>query len=453
MAVTRPRALLRSTPVRLATLLVALFTLVSLVSFGGTYLVIRNNLYAGMRADLEQQMAGFNAAPSASALAALIANQGAVTDPSQRILTYLAPNGQVFGNVALSRGAEGFLQLDLGPNASGAPRNYLGLAGNFFGGQLIIAENRQQVVALGNMFLDVLILSLLPTFAIALGGGLIMARRSKARVERITETLESLTSGDLAARVAALPGDDDDLALIGTRIDRMAERQEASTEALRQVSADIAHDLKTPIQRLAVLLDQLGNSPALGTADAALALRARTEADGIAATFQSLLQIAQIEGGSPRARFTPVNLVEVARTFAEIYEPSAEDSGHGLTSTLPESPVMVMGDSALLGQAVANLLENALRHTPDGTSIDLRVGIEAGRALIEVSDSGPGIPVEERDKVLRRLYRLERSRTTPGSGLGLSLVAVIAELHDADLTLGDNAPGLIVRLDFPASTA
>lgn len=441
-----PHAFLRSTPVRLAVFLVALFALVSLVSFGGTYLMIRNSLYAGMRANLEQQMAGFSAAPSASALAAIIANQGAITDPGQRILTYLAPDGQVYGNTNLERGPEGFLQLDLGPATS--PRNYLGLAGDYFGGRLIVAENRQTVVALGNMFLDVLILSLLPTFAVALGGGLWLARRSKSRVERITQTLESLTSSNLAARVASMPSDDD-LALIGAHIDRMAARQQSATEALRQVSADTAHDLKTPIQRLSVLLNQLEAQPDLSEAGAALATHARTEADRIAATFQSLLQIAQIEGGSPKARFTPVDLTQIVHTFTEIYLPSAEDRHQTLTLTAPQTPVMVLGDQNLLGQALANLIENALRHPPEGSAITVTLTTYATQAVLTVADTGPGIPAEERQNVLRRLYRLEQSRTTAGSGLGLSLVAVIADLHGATLTLEDNAPGLVVRIALP----
>lgn len=443
----RPLAFLRSTPLRLTAFLVLLFTLVSLASFGGTFLVIRNSLYAGMRADLEQQMAGFGAAPSASALAALIANQGAVTDPAQRILTYLAPDGTVYGNVALSRGPEGFLRLDLGEEAKTGARSYFGLAGDFFGGQLIVADNRQPVVALAGMFLDVLLLSLLPTFAVAIGGGLYIARRSQARVDRIVATLDRLTSGDLSARLDAMPRNDD-LTAIGEGINRMAARQEASTEALRQVSADIAHDLKTPIQRLAVLLDQLATRPGLAEDSAALAAQARDEAGRITATFQSLLQIAQIEGGSPKARFAPVDLAEVARTFVEVYEPAADDNGHVLRLDLGAAPVLVPGDRGLLGQALANLIENALHHTPGGTTITVSVGNAEGHPTLAVTDTGPGIPAEERGNVLRRLYRLERSRTTPGSGLGLSLVAVIAELHDAKLTLEDAGPGLRVELSF-----
>jgi signal transduction histidine kinase len=439
----------RSTPLRLAAFLVALFACVSLASFGATYLLIRNSLYAGMKADLQRQMAGFSAAPSASALAALIANQGAVTDPSRMILSYLAPDGQVFGNVALSRGPQGFLQIDLGPGKKGNPRNYLGLAGNFFGGQLIVAESREPVLALGATFLDVLFLSLLPTIIIALGGGLYLARRSHGRVARITATLDRLTAGDLSARVAGLPRADD-LAAIGEGINRMAARQEASTEALRQVSADIAHDLKTPIQRLALMLDQLAGCSGLAAPEADLARRAKAEAESIVATFQSLLQIAQIEGGSPKARFATVDLAEVARTFAEIYEPSAEDNGQSLALALADGAAEVVGDRGLLGQALANLIENALRHTPRGSRISVRVSAGPEGAVLEVADTGPGIPAEERQKVLRRLYRLERSRTTPGSGLGLALVAAIAEMHGAALELEDAAPGLAVRLRFPA---
>ncbi|WP_127900474.1 HAMP domain-containing sensor histidine kinase [Solirhodobacter olei] len=440
----------RSTPLRLAGFLLALFACVSLASFGATYLLIRSSLMAGMKDDLQRQMAGFSAAPSASALAALIANQGAVTDPSRMILSYLAPDGQVYGNAALSRGPQGYLQIDLGPGKKGNPRNYFGLAGNFFGGQLILAESREPLEALGATFLDVLFLSLLPTIIIALGGGLYLARRSDAKVARITATLDRLTAGDLSARVAGLPRADD-LAAIGDGVNRMAAGQEASTEALRQVSADIAHDLKTPIQRLALMLDRLAGQEGLAEPEAELAGRAREEAERIVATFQSLLQIAQIEGGSPKARFGPVDLAEVARTFAEIYEPSAEDSGQSLELALPEGATEVSGDRGLLGQALANLIENALRHTPPGSRIFVRVRVEAGGVVLEVADTGPGIPEEERGKVLRRLYRLERSRTTPGSGLGLALVAAIAEVHGAELELGDAAPGLVVRLRFPAA--
>lgn len=443
--------LLRSTPLRLALGLVMLFALVSTLAFGASYLVVRNNLEATMRADLAQEMAGFRAAPSAGALASLVQAEAQVTDPSRRILTYLAPDGEVFGNVALSRSQNGYLQISLPPGSRGSGGNYLGLAGTFFGGQLIVAQSRDQMGGLGDMFRNVLILTLLPTFALALGGGILLALRSKARVESITATLERLTTGDLSARVPKMRGRADDLSFIGDRIDRMAARQQAATEALRQVSADIAHDLKTPIQRVSVMLNQLEERESLTDQDAELAARARAEADRIVATFQSLLQIAQIEGGSPKSRFAPVDLSDLARTFVEIFEPTAEDRGQRITLTDDSGGTAeVMGEKGLLGQVLANLIENALNHTPEGSHIAVRLRKDAAAVVLEVADTGPGIPEEERENVLRRLYRLERSRTTPGSGLGLALVSVIAELHEAELTLDDAKPGLLVRMIFRA---
>ena len=144
-----------------------------------------------------------------------------------------------------------------------------------------------------------------------------------------------------------------------------------------------------------------------------------------------------------------VDLGLLGATFAEVYAPTAEEAGGALHFTPPEGQITVEGDKTLLGQVIANLVENALRHTPPGTPVTLAVTREGGRAVLSVADAGPGIPEAERGNVLRRLYRLESSRTTQGSGLGLSLVAVIGDLHGAELTLADNGPGLRVTLRFP----
>jgi len=255
-----------------------------------------------------------------------------------------------------------------------------------------------------------------------------------------------MTGGNLEARVTGLDGAPDDIADIGRAVNRMAAAQAATVASLRQVSADIAHDLKTPIQRVSVQLSRLEEAGLSGE-QAEIAARARQETSSIVKTFQSLLQIAQIEGGRIEEQFSRFDLGDVVAGIVDVFEPTAEESGHNLV-LVREGPAFVTGERQLLGQVTTNLIENALRHAPPGSRIEVAVG--AGpKPFLRVSDDGPGIPEDERDNVLKRHYRLERSRTTEGSGLGLALVSAIADLHKAELKLGDAEPGLTVTLTFP----
>lgn len=443
--------LLRSSPVRLAFGLVILFSVVNLLSLGLAWLKIRSNVEAQIAANLDQQIAGFRVTRDPHTLAALVEAEAAAIDPANRILVFVAPDGVSYGNArAEIRGRE----ISLAQRAAGrplSPEGYEYRTRAMARGMLIVAESRRALRDTEEIFIAVLIFSILPTVLISLGAGTWLAVASARRVGRIETALRRLEAGDLAARVAD-EGAADDLARIGAGIDRMARAQEGAMSALRQVSADIAHDLKTPIQRISLILAELAARLGEGTAEADLVARAATEADRAAAVFQSLLLIAQIEGGGGKARFGTVDLAEVLRTFAEIYTPAAEDSGHRLIlGDLPDMPVRVQGDRGLIGQAVANLIENGLRHTPPGARLSLGLAQTPDGAVITVADDGPGIPEEERGNVLRRLYRLERSRSTPGHGLGLSLVQAIADLHGARLHLDDNHPGLRVEISFPAT--
>lgn len=445
--------LARSTPVRLALGLVALFSLVSVATLGVAYVQIRGNLAKQISATLDQHVAGLRVTNDPAALAALVTAEAAAADPEQRILVFIAPDGRSVGNARADVRGD---QVGLAPLQNGRK---LGSEGYEYrivpmaGGLMVVAESLEPTKELRETFLDLVALSLIPTILLSLAAGVWLAAASARRVGQIETALNRMAEGDLSARVDG-PDGGGDLSRIGSGIDRMASAQEAATAALRQISADIAHDLKTPVQRLGLMLADLRDRLPDEGPEADLAARAAEEADRAVAVFQSLLQIAQIEGGSPKARFGPVDLAAVVRTFVEIYEPAAEDSGHVLRlSPLPEGPVTVTGDRNLLGQAVANLIENALRHTPPGTRIDIALARPAGRAMLTVADTGPGIPDAERDKVRRRLYRLERSRTTPGHGLGLSLVEAIAQAHGAELDLTDNAPGLRVTLTFPDTAA
>ena len=186
------------------------------------------------------------------------------------------------------------------------------------GAQLTIARNLSAIQALGDVFLSILGLSLIPTVLIALSGGLYLARRSAGHVRTISGTLGRLTGGELDARIGPTAGWSSDLSAIGRKIDTMANAQEASVAAIRQVSSDIAHDFKTPIQRVAVYLNDLSDREGLDTASQGLLDKAKAELNGIVGVFHALLQIAQIETGSPRAGFEPVDLSELCATFREI---------------------------------------------------------------------------------------------------------------------------------------
>lgn len=449
----RVAQLMRSTPIRQALLLVAAVAVVNLLTLGGAWLKMRGDLVQSIRSDLSRELASFDVSATPGALATLVTARAGVTDPAETVYVFLGADGRQAGNARASLDRDTVQINALAPTRPISDQGYVHEMRRLSGGILIVAQSLEPIARLSDTFASLLAFSLLPTLAISLALGALIARRSARRVEQIEATLNRIAAGDLAARCPPAPGLDDDLARIGSGINRMAGKQQAATESLRQVSTDIAHDLRTPLQRISLMLDKLRTElPDTGPA-ADLADRAAEESARAVAVFGSLLQISQIEGGRPAARFARFDLRDPVRQIAELYTPTAEDRGDRLDLLLPPGPVPVDGDAGLIGQALANLLENALRHAPPGGRIT--VSVESGLAgpTVSIADTGPGIPTGEREKVLRRLYRLEQSRTTPGNGLGLALVNAIAALHSARLSLEDAAPGLRVTLTFPAPGA
>ncbi|WP_161594653.1 sensor histidine kinase [Marimonas lutisalis] len=439
----------RSTPVRQALLLVLVVALLTLTSLGAAYLKMRSDTARAIHNDLRQELAAFDVSATPGALATLVAARARVTDPAETVYAFLGNDGRYAGNAraVLTGGQVRLSALDASRPLGDA--GYLHEIERLSGGVLIVAESLAPIARLTDTFLSLLAFSLGPTILVSLGLGVLIARRSARRVARIEATLDDIAGGNLAARYDTCDRSGDDISRIGQGINRMAGKQQTATEALRQVTTDIAHDLRTPLQRLSVLLDDLrSHLPADGPASD-LANSARGETERATDVFRALLHIAQIEGGEPASRFGPVDLVATARQIAELYAPTADERGDQLVLDLPDLPVMITGDAGLLGQALANLVENALRHAPAGGTLTISVTSDGPAADLTVGDTGPGIPEAERANVLRRLYRLERSRTTSGNGLGLALVSAIASLHEAELSLADNHPGLRVTLRFP----
>ena len=284
---------------------------------------------------------------------------------------------------------------------------------------------------------------------LALVSGLFISSMTLRRIELISDTTNRIRDGSLADRVP-VGGSGDEFDRLAGSINGMLDAIQDLTEGIRQVSNDIAHDLRTPLTRLRQGLEtaqRKGQKPE----DFKTAIdHVLKQVDTILSIFGALLRIGQIEAGTRRAHFAEHSLSELLSSLVETYGPVAADCGKRLDAQITEG-LAVLGDQELLTQMMANLIENALEHTPTGTEIVVTLVRERGEALATVSDNGPGIPSEVRDKAFRRFYRLDASRQSPGSGLGLSIVAAIAKLHVIDVELTDNAPGLRVTLRFPVS--
>ena len=313
------------------------------------------------------------------------------------------------------------------------------------GYRLIIGDDDERSEALQKAVLEGFLWAFAGVVVLGIAGGYGLSYDMHRRLAAMTGAAEAIIDGDLARRIP-VRGSDDDLDRLSVTFNRMLDRIGALMDSLRQVSSDIAHDLRTPLTRLRQRLEasRTQASPEAGAEAVEGALR---DVDAILETFAGLLRIAQIEGGARRAAFRPLDLARIARTVAEAFAPSAEDAGQSLTLEAP-AELPIDGDPELLTQMLANMVENALRHAGDRASVVVRAGQDAGMAVVMVSDNGPGVPAAERARIFDRFYRLERSRSTAGSGLGLALVAAVARLHDATVALADAGPGLEVRIAF-----
>lgn len=283
---------------------------------------------------------------------------------------------------------------------------------------------------------------------LALVGGVVTSRSSLRRIGAINATVGEIMTGDLTRRI---PRDEagDDFSQLVDNLNRMLDRIESLLEGVKQVSDNIAHDLRTPLARLRNRLDELGKGGGSDQERSAAVEAAIGEADGLLATFGALLRIARIESASQRSGFVSVDLGQLVADVVEFYEPLAEERRQTLSAARSERGPTVRGDRDLLLQALANLVDNALKHTPEEGRIEVRAELVHARPQLVVHDDGPGIPEGEREAVFRRFHRLDASRSSPGSGLGLSLVAAVARLHDVDVALEDGDPGLVAVLRWP----
>lgn len=311
------------------------------------------------------------------------------------------------------------------------------------GGVLTVAGDTYDILDLRARLDRFMIAAGLAITLFALLGGYLAGGMFIRRLGRVNAAIGRVMAGHVEERLPMI-GISREFDLLSSNLNAMLDRIEGLVEGLRQVTTDIAHDLRTPLSRLRQHLEGMRAS---GRDDAAIASAIR-QTDEILAIFRALLRIGSFEGGDGRQYFTPVDLSEVLDRVVAALQPVAEDRNKVLTANIAPD-CLVVGDGELLAQMLINLIDNAIRHTPPGTRIAAMLDRADSDLVMTISDDGPGIPEAERGKVLTRFYRLDRSRHMPGAGLGLSMVSAIAALHWFSLELRDSGPGLTVRLTCP----
>jgi signal transduction histidine kinase len=321
------------------------------------------------------------------------------------------------------------------------------------GFRLLVGRDVEERVRIREIIGRAFGISLLLVAVLGCLGGWFVTRRVLKRVDAMTETTATIMAGDLTGRLH-VSGTGDELDRLALNLNAMMDRIGELMTGLAEVSNNIAHDLKTPLTRLRNKADE-----ALRSAKSPEELRTALdgiieESDNLIRIFNALLMIARLEAGHPHEAAAEFDVAEVARGVVELYEPLAEDAGVALRLEA-EPDLLVHGNRELVGQAVANLLDNAIKYGAEGTdgrpaAVTVTASRDQDSVLVTVGDAGPGIPDAERDRVLERFVRLEAARSRPGFGLGLSLAAAVARLHGGVLRLNDNAPGLKAVLCLPA---
>ncbi|UGA44727.1 ATP-binding protein [Bradyrhizobium quebecense] len=273
-----------------------------------------------------------------------------------------------------------------------------------------------------------------------------VTRRTVGRIESINATSRAIMLSGLDQRIP-LHGSHDEWDRVAENLNLMLDRIQTLMGDVKQVSENIAHDLRTPLTRMRGRLEKAYHAPRNGEGDAALIGDTIADLDAVLGMFASITRISEIETRARKGAFRTVNLVEIAGEVVELYDAAAEEVTTHL-DLAGDPAVLVTGDRDLLFDAIANLVDNAIKHGRPGGRVTVTCDNDEGGPVISVADDGPGIPAEQHDRVFKRFYRLEQSRYTPGNGLGLSLVAAVASLHGARIELRDNAPGLLCRLVF-----
>ncbi|WP_238564943.1 sensor histidine kinase [Sphingobium bisphenolivorans] len=314
------------------------------------------------------------------------------------------------------------------------------------GGRLVVAADRAIVDQMDLQLLALFLCAFALILAVGTAAVVGLGRLVGARLSTMEDSAEAIMAGDLSRRMPH-NGSGEEFDRLAMILNSMLDRIQSLMDNLRQVSCDIAHDLRTPLSRLRGRLEEVERTAAEPLQQERLILAIR-EADDLLNLFSSILAISEIEGRSVRSRFQAVDLAETIREIAEAFRPAFDQAGKSLM--LEIAPATILGDRQLIQRCLANLLDNVLAHTSPGTAATIAMEKRDKGIALLITDNGPGIPDEDRERVFRRFARLDRSRSTSGYGLGLNMVAAIAVAHDAHVRILPTAAGMTVEIVFPA---
>ena len=381
-------------------------------------------------------------------LADAIAQREGSRTPERLLYAVFAPDGRrVMGSLRTDRPALGIHDLSFIDPVEGID-NARGLTIDLSPQRrLLVAADREWIERSDQTVITVFAFGFLGVCALGLAGALALGAYLRRRLRALSDGAGAIMGGDIRRRMPVGPLHDE-FDQLAVALNRMLERIEGLLDNLRQVTAGVAHELRTPLSRLRNHLERGASD--IGSADPAAPIieDSLRRVDDILALFAAILRIAEIESGETRRLFERVDLSLLATELAETYAPVARDAGRNLLWSV-EPGVTVLGDRELLAQACINLLENAQNHTPSGTLIRLTLIASGGYACLQVTDNGPGIAKADRGRAIQRFIRLDHGRTTNGHGLGLSLVSVVAGQHGGQLLLKDSGPGLAATIQLP----
>jgi signal transduction histidine kinase len=450
---------LRSTTFRLALISIAVFGAMVIALFGYVYWSTTNFVLSRSDSAIEAERAmlrnvydsgGRNALTQAIKQRDAVAGlQGSVYLLADESFVPIAGNLKAWPSALKGDGqwAE-FKSEPLNAKTGGGPALFRAKAEKLpDGSHLLVGRDVSDLSGFADEIYAALAIAVLLIFILAAVASISVTRRTVGRIESINATSRAIMKSGLGTRIP-LHGTEDEWDHLAQNLNSMLERIEVLMAEVKQVSDNVAHDLRTPLTRMRARLEKASIEKSGRGHEQSLINETIADLDDVLRMFSSLTRISQIETTNKTSAFRTVDLAEIATQVAELFDAAAESKG-GRVEVIGNHPAPVTADRDLLFDAVANLVDNAVKHGRPGGRVIVSTDKIDSEALISVSDEGPGIPASEFEHIFKRFYRLERSRGTPGNGLGLSLVAAVARLHGARITLSDNAPGLKVTLDFP----